>query len=95
MSKRRKFSNEFKQEAVRLTEEPGVSCSQVAGELGIGANLLARWRRELARDGQQAFPGRGQSRDEELAATRRELARVKKERDFLKEAAVFFAKASK
>ena len=95
MSRRRKFSNEFKQEAVRLTEEPGVSCSQIARELGVAPNLLARWRREQTRDGQRAFPGRGQSRDEELAATRRELARVKKERDFLKEAAVFFAKASK
>lgn len=95
MSKRRKFTKEFKQEAVRLLEEPGVTCAQVGRDLGINANMLSRWRRELTVDDSRAFRGHGQSRDEELTAARRELARVKKERDFLKEAAVFFAKASK
>jgi transposase len=95
MSKRRKFTKEFKQEAVGLVEEPGVSCAQIARDLGINANMLSRWRRELAVDDRRAFRGHGQSRDEDLTAVRRELARVKKERDFLREAAVFFAKASK
>lgn len=95
MSKRRKFTKEFKQEAVRLLEEPGVTCAQVGRDLGINANMLSRWRRELTVDDSRAFRGHGQSRDEELTAARRELARVKKERDFLREAAVFFAKASK
>ena len=48
MSKRRKFSDEFKREAVGLTRQPGVSVSQVARDLGVGAGLLGRWRRELA-----------------------------------------------
>jgi len=95
MSKRRKFSEEFKREAVGLTEDPGVSVAQIARELGISANMLSRWRREQHEAGEQAFRGHGRSRDEELTAVRRELARVKKERDFLKEAAAFFAKESK
>lgn len=95
MSKRRKYSPEFKQEAVELTRMDGVTISQIAKDLGIGANLLSRWRREQERDGTKAFQGHGKARDEEMALLKRELARVKKERDFLQEAAAFFAKASK
>jgi transposase-like protein len=47
MSKRRKFSTEYKREAVAMLQSPGVSVSQVAAELGIGANVLGRWRREF------------------------------------------------
>jgi len=95
MSKRRKFSEEFKFEAVRLTRDPDVSVAQIARELGIGANMLSRWRQEITREADRAFRGHGRPRDEELTALRRELARVKKERDFLKEAAAFFAKESR
>jgi transposase len=72
-----------------------VAVSQISVDLGIGANMLGRWRRELRRHPQQAFVGNGQSRDEELSQLRRELARVTKERDFLREAAAFFASASR
>ena len=92
MSKRRKYSDEFKREAVQLTNHPGVSKSQIARELGINPNMLGRWCREFQVGGKQAFPGKGHAHDEEVARLRRELARVKKERDFLKEAAAFFAK---
>ena len=94
MVKRRKFSAEFKREAVAQTQAPGVSVRQVADELGINANGLSRWRRQALQDGGKAFGGAGKPRDEELARLKRELARVTKERDFLKEAATFFAKAS-
>ncbi len=94
MSKRRKYSPEFKQGAVEQARQPGVSCAQVARELGIGSTLLARWKREADAQGQQAFGGSGKPRDEEMARLKRELARVKKERDFLREAATFFAKES-
>lgn len=94
MSKKRKFSVEFKQGAVEQTRQPGVSCAQVARELGIRDNLLTRWRREFAGQGLRAFGGTGTPRDEELAKLKRELARVKKERDFLREAATFFARES-
>jgi transposase len=94
MSKRRKYSPEFKREAVQLARQPHLSCAQVARELGIGANLLTRWKREADMEGDRAFGGTGSARDEEVARLKRELARVTKERDFLKDAATFFAKES-
>ena len=94
MGSRRKFSAEYKREAVAMLDAPGVTVSQIAAELGIGANVLGRWRREWHQRPQQAFGGNGRSRDEEVSQLRRELARVTKERDFLREAAAFFARAS-
>jgi len=94
MSKRRKFSAEFKRGAVEQARQPDVSCAQVARELGIGANLLTRWKREADAEGRYAFGGSGTPRDEEVARLKRELARVKKERDFLRDAATFFARES-
>ena len=94
MSKRRKFSAEFKRGAVEYTNHPSVSCAQVARELRVRDTLLTRWRREAQSQGPVAFVGTGTPRDEELAQLKRELARVKKERDFLREAATFFAKGS-
>lgn len=94
MSKRRKFSLEYKQGAVEQARQPGVSCAQVARELGIGANLLTRWKREADAQGHRAFGGPGQPRDEEVARLKRELARVTQERDFLRAAATYFARAS-
>jgi transposase len=95
MRQRRKFSAEYKREAVAMLQSPGVSASQIAAELGIGANVLGRWRRELRQEQDQAFRGNGRPRDEDLALLRRELARGTKERDFLREAAAFFARASR
>jgi len=92
---RRKYSDEYKREAVALTLEPGVTQAQVAGELGISASLLGRWVRAFLESGEKAFPGKGKSRDAELTAVKRELARVKKERDFLRDAATFFARERK
>jgi len=94
MTKRRKFSPEFKRGAVEQACQPGVSCAQVARELGINANMLSRWKRQIEKEGGLAFGGSGNPRDEEVAALKRELARVKKERDFLREAATFFARES-
>jgi len=95
MQQRKKYSEEFEREAVALTNQPGVTLKQLADELGINAAMLGRWRRELEGGNLKAFPGQGRSRDEEVTTLKRELARVKKERDFLKEAAAFFAKESK
>jgi transposase len=66
----------------------------MARELGIRDSLLTRWKREAQNPEAAAFGGAGTPRDEELARLKRELARVKKERDFLREAATFFAKGS-
>jgi transposase len=95
MGQRRRFSAEYKREAVAMLESPGVTVNQIAAELGIGATVLGRWRRELRQESAQAFRGNGRPRDENLALLRRELARVTKERDFLREAAAFFARASR
>ncbi|MBN4953748.1 IS3 family transposase [Stenotrophomonas maltophilia] len=82
MSKRRKFSAEFKRGAIEQASQPGVSCAQVARELGIRDTLLTRWKREAQSQGVVAFGGSGTPRDEELARLKRELARVRKERGF-------------
>lgn len=94
MTKRRKYSDEFKREAIALTRQPGATLSQVARDIGVTAKLLGRWRGALVTQKSNAFPGSGTPRDEELAALRRELARIKKERDFLRDAAAFFARES-
>ena len=95
MSKRRSYTEEFKREAIAFANQPGVTLAQIGQELGINPNMLSRWRRELERNGAIAFPGKGHARDEEMARLKRELSRVKKERDFLREAAAYFAKESK
>ena len=95
MTKRRKYSAEFKREAVAMTRQPGASCREIALDIGINPNLLSRWKREAEQDGtDKAFRGSGAPRDEELARLKRELAKIKQERDFLREAATFFAKGS-
>ena len=59
MSKRRKFSAEFKRGAVEQASQPGVSCAQMARELGIRDTLLTRWKREAQSQGAVAFGGAG------------------------------------
>jgi transposase-like protein len=72
MGQRRRFSTEYKREAVAMLNAPGVSVSQIATELGIGAAVLGRWRRALPQQAEQAFPGHGRSRDEAVGHLRRE-----------------------
>ena len=60
----------------------------------MGAGVLGRWRRELETDKAKAFAGSGVPRDQDLATLKRELARVEQERDFLRDAAAFFARES-
>ncbi|MEX2124424.1 MAG: transposase [Woeseia sp.] len=92
---RRKYSDEYKREAVELTRLPGATIQQVARDLGINSHMLGRWRKVIEQHAKKAFPGQGHARDEEMMRLKRELAQVKKERDFLAEAAAFFAKEPK
>jgi transposase len=94
MQQRKRYSEEFKREAVGLTQQADANVSQIARDLGIGANLIHRWRREMEVHGNKPFPGAGVARDQEVLALKREVARLKKERDFLRDAAAFFAKES-
>lgn len=93
---RRKFSREFKLEAVRLVRERGVAVAQAARDLDVHENVLRKWVRELSVDPVQAFPGNGQMKPEqlEIERLRREVAKLKAERDILKKAAAYFARDS-
>ena len=91
----KRYSPEFKRQALERTAQEGITDKQVCDELGISARQLRRWRDELHLLGAEAFPGQGHSRDEELTRLKRENAKLRQERDFLKDAAVFFAKESK
>ena len=83
---RRKFSREFKLEAVKLVRERGVLVSQAARDLDLHENVLRKWVREQTADPGSAFPGHGALKPEqqEIERLRRELARMKAERDILK-----------
>ena len=93
---RRRYTEEFKVEAVRLIRDSAQPVAQVARDLGVADHLLSRWRAEQqqaeshshTRQSMRAVP-------EELARLRRENAVLKQERDFLKRAAAFFAKESR
>jgi transposase len=89
----RKYDLEFKLEAVRLGSEPGVTNRDVERRLGIGQGVLSRWKKELKRDGQQAFPGKGHLKpdDEQLRRLKRENERLRRERDILKKAVAIFS----
>ena len=93
---RRKFTQEFKLEAVKLVRERGVSVAQAARDLGLHKNMLGLWVRQFSRDPKHAFPGHGQMKPEqaEIARLKRELTKLKAERDILKKAAAYFAKES-
>ena len=91
---RRKFSREFKLEAVNLVKVRGVSIVQASRDLDLNHNMLRRWLKELDADPMQAFPGLGQMKPEQLEIDRlrKEVARLKAERDILKKAAAYFAR---
>jgi transposase len=90
---RRKFTREFKLEAVRLIKERGVSYAQ---DLGVHVSQLRDWVKKFADDPEHAFPGHGQMKPEqlEIARLKREVTKLKAERDILKKAAAYFAKES-
>jgi transposase len=96
MSKeRRQYTQEFKREAVRLSETGEKSAAQVARDLGIPPQQLYKWRAELRGHGSAAFPGAGQLHaDAEVAQLRRELAQVQQERDILKKALAIFSRSA-
>jgi transposase len=88
---RKKYSREFKIQAVRLLEDGEKSRQQIEKELGIGAGQVHRWRRELEAEGERAFPGNGNPRDEELAALRKEVKELREDREILRKAVAIFS----
>jgi len=93
---RRKFTREFKLEAVKLIRDRGVSVTQASRDLGVHQTVLRSWLKAYGDDPVPAFPGHGQQKPEqaEIAALKREVTKLKAERDILKKAAAYFAKES-
>jgi transposase-like protein len=93
---RRRFTREFKLEAVRLIKQRGVSYAQASQDLKVHPTQLRNWVKALGDDPQDAFPGNGRMKPEqlEIAQLKREVAKLKAERDILKKAAAYFAKES-
>lgn len=87
MSKRRRFSQEFKLDAVSMVQQ-GRDLSEVARELDIRPDMLRKWKKKFEAGGQQAFPGSGRLKpdDEVMRRLRRENERLRMERDILKKA---------
>jgi len=90
--KRRKFSDEFKIEAVKLVTEQGLSVAEAARDLGVNGVVLGRWKRTH----EQGLLGDTVKRREadELKSLRKENRRLRMERDILKKATAYFAKES-
>jgi len=91
---RRVFSREFKLETVKLVTERRMAVVQPARDMDVAESVLRRWVNDLAADTQHAFPGHGQLRPEqqEIDRLRREVAKLRAERDILKKAAAYFAR---
>ena len=94
---RRTYTREFKIEAVRLLKTSGKSAAQIERELGIGGGCLARWKREFAAEGEQAFPGHGRLTpdQERIHQLERENEILRQERDILKKAVAIFSHPSR
>lgn len=84
----KKYTREFKREAVRLAEGSDLPATQVARQLGIHRNVLANWRKQLTEQGKQAFSGDpvGSTEENELDELRQEVRLLRMERDVLKKA---------
>jgi len=91
--KRRQYSNEFKTEAVKLSERGDVAVRQIAEDLGIGSELLRRWIRQFGTkpktNGSKNITPEDHS---ELIRLRRELRRITEERDILKKVMGIFTR---
>jgi transposase len=94
---RRKFTGEFTREAVRLHQVGGVSVGQLSEDLGIHCTVLRRWVKEAAADPGQAFLGHGHAKPDQMEVLHlcREVAKLKAERDILKQAAAYFAREAR
>jgi transposase len=95
--KRKKYDRQYKVDAVNLVVNGARSVREVARELGIDPNTLYHWKRELAEEGADAFPGKGRLsvQEEEIRRLRRELAQAKEDREILKKALGFFSRRGK
>lgn len=93
--KRHNYTQEYKEEAVKLVTEQGYKTSEAARNLGINPNLLGRWKRQFEiGDGDYSNPGDKVAMQSELKRLRKENKRLQMEREILRKAAAFFANES-
>ena len=95
---KKRYSKQFKQEAVRLLETDPRPAAEIARELGIDFSMIYRWKRELGRRSpnvETVADALSPNEREELRRLRRENAELREEREILKKATAFFAKHSK
>jgi transposase len=97
MKKRKKHTAEFKREAVRLYENSGKTQGEIENDLGLWRGCIGRWKKELERKGEQAFPGQGRlaADDELIRKLERENEILRQERDILKKAMAIFSQPNK
>jgi len=97
LSRRKKYSKEFKLDAVSLVLDQNYSRAEAARSLGLNSNMLCRWVLEQRADGGQAFRGNGKltPEQEEIRKLRSQVKNLKMEKEILKKATVFFAKETK
>ena len=86
--KRKKYTQEFKEEAVKLITEQGYQATEAARNLGVNISVLRRWKNEI--EGKESS-GADATLKAELKSLRKEVKRLKMEREILKKAAAFFA----
>ena len=95
MTKRTRYSDEFKRQAVEMLKSRETTGVELARELGIRQNQLYKWREELQRKGDEAFKGSGRppkDQASEVSRLKQENKRLKEELEILKKAAAYFAK---
>lgn len=90
----RRYTKDFKSQAVQLSMQPGMTVPKAAADLGIPTNALYRWKKELAENGDDAFRGQGNrtAAEAELLRVKRENAELRMYVDILKKATAFFAR---
>src|SRR4030043_696134 len=95
--KQKQYSKQFKIDAVKLVTEQGYKVAEAARNLGIHHTSLRNWKKQLETDGNQSFPGKGHmiSDKEELYQLRKEVKKLRMEREILKKAGAFFANTPK
>jgi transposase len=96
-NKRRKYTKEFKQEAVRLVAVGDRSMTEIAESLGIGASLLSKWVQFRRQDGEEAFRGNGKRTavEDEIWRLKQKNKALEEELAFLKKVSRYFAKDPK
>ena len=97
MIQRKKYSKEFKLDAIALVVEQNISQAEAARNLSISAKMLSRWIKEADNEDGQAFRGNGKltPEQEEIRKLKAQVKRLEMEREILKKATVFFAKETK